>query len=74
MESGENQAPMLLTHWYVLKQGLIFSLLALPFCSGLALFLSRHVLRPDDRPLLYTEPSAPSPGKSHTESDTKESF
>ncbi len=51
VESGENQAPMLFTHWYVLQQGLIFALFSLPLCSGLAVFMARHLLKPDDRPV-----------------------
>ena len=51
VESGENQAPMLLTHWYVLQQGIIFALFSLPLFSGLAIWLAKHLLKPDDRPV-----------------------
>lgn len=55
VESGENPAPMFVTHWYVLKQGLIFSLFSLPFLSGLGLYLSRRFLRPADQPFGFME-------------------
>lgn len=51
VESGENQAPMLVTHWYVLQQGLIFALFAIPLFSGVAVWLSQRLLKPDDRPV-----------------------
>ena len=51
VESGENQAPMLVTHWYVLKQGLIFALFSFPVVSGFGLWLSRKLLKPSDQPL-----------------------
>lgn len=51
VESGENQAPMLVTHWYVLQQGLIFALFAVPLFSGVAVWLSRLLLKPQDRPV-----------------------
>ncbi|MBF2053797.1 MAG: hypothetical protein IGS03_10100 [Candidatus Sericytochromatia bacterium] len=51
VESGENQAPMLVTHWYVLKQALIFALLTLPVLSGFGRWLARWLLKPMDRPL-----------------------
>lgn len=68
VESGENQAPMLVTHWYVLQQGLIFALFAVPLFSGLAVWLSRFLLKPQDRPVYIqgdapheTTPESPSP-------------
>ncbi|MGV3526042.1 MAG: hypothetical protein ACO1RX_17615 [Candidatus Sericytochromatia bacterium] len=51
VESGENQAPLLLTHWYVLKQGLIFALFCLPVLSGLGAWLARRLLKRADWPL-----------------------
>lgn len=51
VESGENQAPMLVTHWYVLKQALIFALLSLPVLSGFGRLLARWFLKPSDQPL-----------------------
>ena len=39
VESGENQAPMLVTHWYVLQQGLVFALFSIPFLAGLGMWL-----------------------------------
>ncbi|MBT9544543.1 MAG: hypothetical protein IV090_04080 [Candidatus Sericytochromatia bacterium] len=50
VESGENPAPLFVTHWYVLKQALIFALFAVPFLSGFGLFLSRKFLREVDQP------------------------
>lgn len=55
VESGENQAPLLVTHWYVLQQGLIFALFSIPLFSGLAILLSRHLLKPDDRPVVLSD-------------------
>lgn len=51
VESGENQAPMLVTHWYVLQQGLVFALFSIPLLSGLGVWLARRLLKPHDRPL-----------------------
>ncbi|PIQ24761.1 hypothetical protein COW36_23610 [bacterium (Candidatus Blackallbacteria) CG17_big_fil_post_rev_8_21_14_2_50_48_46] len=51
VESGENPAPMFVTHWYVLKQALVFALFSVPFLSGLGLFLARLFLRPADQPI-----------------------
>ncbi|MGE3728292.1 MAG: hypothetical protein AB7I41_22250 [Candidatus Sericytochromatia bacterium] len=51
VESGENPAPLFVTHWYVLKQALIFALFAVPFLSGFGLFLARKFLREVDQPL-----------------------
>lgn len=55
VESGENQAPLLVTHWYVLQQGLIFALFSIPVFSGLAVLLSRRLLKPDDRPVVLSD-------------------
>lgn len=52
VESGENQAPMLVTHWYVLQQGLVFALFSIPVLSGLGIFLAKRLLKPTDRPHL----------------------
>lgn len=54
VESGENQAPLLVTHWYVLQQGLIFALFSIPVFSGIAVLLSRKLLKPDDRPVVLS--------------------
>ena len=51
VESGENQAPMLVTHWYVLQQGLVFALFSIPIVSGLGLFLAKHLLKTTDQPV-----------------------
>lgn len=51
VESGENQAPMLVTHWYVLQQGLVFALFSIPLLSGLGVWLARLLLKPHDWPL-----------------------
>ena len=56
VESGENPAPLFVTHWYVLKQALIFALLSVPVLSGWGVFLARHLLRPVDQPLKPHEP------------------
>lgn len=55
VESGENQAPLLVTHWYVLQQGLVFTLFSLPLLSGLSLWLARKWLKPADRPLVSVD-------------------
>lgn len=60
VESGENQAPMLVTHWLVLKQGLIFALFSIPVLSGVGVFLARWFLPPAERPLeTEMEPDVP---------------
>jgi hypothetical protein len=51
VESGENPAPLFVTHWYVLKQALIFALMAIPFLGGCGMWLARFCLRPADQPL-----------------------
>lgn len=51
VESGENQAPMLITHWVVLKQGLIFALFSIPILSGLGAYLAKVFLKLSDRPV-----------------------
>lgn len=58
VESGENQAPMLVTHWYVLQQGLVFALFSIPLLSGLGVWLARKLLKPADWPL-EDEPESP---------------
>ncbi len=55
VESGENQAPMLVTHWYVLKQGLVFALFSFPLLSGLGLWLAKLILKPTDQPLIQSD-------------------
>lgn len=61
VESGENQAPMLVTHWYVLKQALIFALLSLPLLSGFGRLLARCFLKPSDQPLSSPADAGESP-------------
>ena len=51
VESGENQAPMLMTHLFVLQQGLVFMLISFPLLSGLGVWLARKLLKPHDWPL-----------------------
>jgi hypothetical protein len=51
VESGESPAPMLVTHWYVFKQALVFALFSLPLLTGLGLWLGRRCLREEDQPL-----------------------
>lgn len=51
VESGENQAPMLVTHWYVLQQGLVFALFSIPVFAGLSVWLAKRLLKPQDWPL-----------------------
>lgn len=50
VESGENQAPLLVTHWYVLQQGLVFALFSVPFLAGLGVWLAKKLLKPVDQP------------------------
>lgn len=59
VESGENQAPMLVSHWYVLQQGLVFALFSIPLVSGVGVWLARRLLKPSDWPL-EEESSPPS--------------
>ena len=59
VESGENQAPMLMTHWYVLQQGLVFALFSIPLLAGLGNWLAKKLLRPADRPLTEEDPPLP---------------
>ena len=56
VESGENPAPLFVTHWYVLKQALIFALISLPFLGGWGIVLARYLLKPTDQPLEAREP------------------
>jgi hypothetical protein len=72
VESGENQAPLLLTHWYVLQQGLIFALFSIPLFSGLAVLLSRHLLRPDDRPVVLSDAASISGDFTHDRSQASQ--
>lgn len=62
VESGENQAPMLVSHWYVLQQGLVFALFSIPLLSGAGLFLAKKLLKPADWPLLDEEAETVSEG------------
>jgi hypothetical protein len=57
VESGENQAPMLVTHWYVLKQGLVFALFSIPFLSTCGLVMARWFLKPSDWPVIVKDES-----------------
>ena len=56
VESGENPAPLFVTHWYVLKQALIFALIAVPFLGGWGQWLARFLLKPADQPMPPREP------------------
>ncbi|HEY9841486.1 MAG: hypothetical protein ACAI44_02230 [Candidatus Sericytochromatia bacterium] len=60
VESGENQAPLLVTHWYVLQQGLVFALFSLPLLAGLGVWLGKRLLKPADQPLPVDWPLAES--------------
>jgi hypothetical protein len=58
VESGENPAPLFVTHWYVLKQALIFAFFAVPFLSSIGLFLARKFLRSVDQPIGFESESS----------------
>lgn len=51
IESGENSAPFFVTHWYTLKQTLIYALFSIPFVSGLGMVLAKVFLKPWDHPI-----------------------
>lgn len=64
VESGENPAPLFVTHWYVLKQALIFALFTVPFLSAIGLWLARRFLRDTDQPVGF-EGHFPAPETTH---------